>query len=247
MPDWAARRIAEFGLAAALLTRLPVGWLGPAGEPRLAVWAYPLVGVVVGAGGAVALWLGRAAELPPLAAAAWALGAMTVATGALHEDGLADTADGLGGGGTCARKLEIMRDSRIGGFGATALILSFVIRAGALAAMTPVALVAASVVARAAMVGVLLLPAARSDGLAASLGRVPRGPSVVAFGLAVAVAFVLLPPLSAAGSILAGAVAALTVARIAWRQVGGHTGDICGAAEQAAECLVFSVLAVRLA
>ena len=247
MPDFAARRIGEFGLAAGLLTRLPVGWLRPSGVAGHAVWAYPLVGLVVGAAGAVVLWLGQAADLPPLASAAWALGAMVLATGALHEDGLADTADGLGGGATRARKLEIMRDSRIGGFGATALILSFAIRAATLAALTPAALVAGAVIARAAMAGVLLLPPARADGLAASVGRVSRGGFGAACVLAVVAACVLLPSRTATAAILAAAAAAAAVAWLAWRQVGGHTGDICGAAEQAAECLVFSVLASHLA
>ena len=103
-----------------LLTRLPVGWLATSAEPaRLAdaVWAFPVVGAVVGAIGGAVFWVCARLGMPPAVAAVWTLASMLLVTGALHEDGLADTADGLGGGRTRERKLEIMRDSRIGTFG----------------------------------------------------------------------------------------------------------------------------------
>src|SRR5208337_4727067 len=89
---------------------------------------------VVGLVGAVALAAAEALGLPPFVAAALAVAALAAATGALHEDGLADVADGFGGGATAQSKLEIMRDSRIGAFGAVALTLSLILRVGALAA-----------------------------------------------------------------------------------------------------------------
>ena len=110
-----------------LLTRLPMGWLTTSvGPGRLAdaVWAFPVVGAVVGAIGGAVFWFCTRLGMPPGVAAVWTLVSMLLVTGALHEDGLADFADGLGGGRTRERKLAIMRDSRIGTFGGLALMLS---------------------------------------------------------------------------------------------------------------------------
>src|SRR4029077_501094 len=101
----------------------------------------------VGLVGAAAYWLAHAAGLPSLSAAALALAATLLVTGALHEDGLADVADGFGGGATRERKLEIMDDSRIGTFGVCALILSFMLRVAALTNLGDPGLVAAVLVA----------------------------------------------------------------------------------------------------
>lgn len=241
--------------AAMVLTRLPVGALarrGWTGGLSGGVWAYPLVGALAGllggAAGALGLWLG----LPGGLAAAWALAALLLLTGALHEDGLADTADGFGGGRGRARKLEIMRDSRIGSYGVLALALSLGIRGLALAAMPgPWAMVASLVVSgalgRGAILGVLALaPPARPDGLAALLGRPSAG--LLAGGLALAAlpALLLLPLPVALGGILLTGLCALGMARLACRQVGGHTGDVLGACEQLAEAVVLSLLAASL-
>ena len=117
--------------------------------------------------------------LPPIVAAGLAIAALAASTGALHEDGLADVADGFGGGATRERKLEIMRDSRIGAFGATALALSLILRTGALAAalsaglgFAAASLVLVSGVSRAgALFPLALLDPARSEGAGASAGR----------------------------------------------------------------------------
>jgi adenosylcobinamide-GDP ribazoletransferase len=228
-----------------LLTRLPVA--GGAAARGAGVWAYPVVGAVVGLIGAAVYAVAARLGLPPVVAAIGAVAATVLATGALHEDGLADTADGFGGGATVARKLEIMRDSRIGSFGALALILSVGLRVAALDALADagrvaVALVVAGVVGRGAMVGMMLsLPPARADGMAAALGPVPVGAGVVGLGLAGAA--VLLPG-GLAG--LAGAVAAgAAMVWLARRQVGGATGDVLGATEQAAECAALVAMLTR--
>ncbi|MHB0678483.1 adenosylcobinamide-GDP ribazoletransferase, partial [Roseomonas mucosa] len=163
-----------------------------------------------------------------------------------------DTADGFGGGRGRARKLEIMRDSRIGSYGVLALALSLGIRGLALAAMPrPWAMVASLVVSgalgRGAILGVLALaPPARPDGLAALLGR--PGAGLLAGGLALAAlpALLLLPLPVALGGILLTGLCALGMARLACRQVGGHTGDVLGACEQLAEAVVLSLLAASL-
>jgi adenosylcobinamide-GDP ribazoletransferase len=221
-----------------LLTRLPVARAVPA-QSR-GVWAYPIVGAVVGAVAAAIFWLAIQLGLPPVIAAIGAVAAGTLTTGALHEDGLADTADGFGGGATVARKLEIMRDSRIGSFGALALMLSLGLRVAALAALADpahvaVALIAAGALGRGAMIGMMLaLPPARPDGMAASLGRVPFAPASV--GLAVACTCIFLP--HGARALLAAALAWALMVWLARRQIGGYTGDVLGATEQAGECAV---------
>ena len=223
-----------------LLTRLPVARLTrlyPA--ERACVWAYPLVGALVGGAGAAVLWAALALRVPPAIAAILALAATMALTGALHEDGLADMADGFGGGATPARKLEIMRDSRIGSYGTLALILSVGVRVAALSACShpALALLLAGVLGRGAMVGVLAtMGPARSDGLTARLGDAGRLPILA--GIAIAAAASLLAP----AALLAAALAAYAVMRLARRQVGGYTGDVLGAAEQCVECAVLIVL-----
>lgn len=241
----------DLATALSLLTRLPVGWLGAdwaAMNPGRAVWAYPLVGAVVGGIGALVFAACRALGLSPALAALWTMAALLLTTGGLHEDGLADTADGFGGGRTRDRKLEIMRDSRIGSYGALALMLSLGLRAAALAALpspraAAAALIAAGVLGRAAMLLPLrLLPPARPGGLGA---RVAGGP-----GWAVALAclwtlglLLLQPPLRSALLLAATALLAWTITRLARCQIGGVTGDVLGAVAVSVECLVLSIFA----
>ncbi|UFN49453.1 adenosylcobinamide-GDP ribazoletransferase [Roseomonas sp. OT10] len=246
----------DLGGALALLTRLPAHRLLPmpaeaAGFAR-GVWAYPLVGALAGAIGGGVWWAGRSLGLPPLPAACWALAALLLATGAFHEDGLADTADGFGGGRTRERKLEIMRDSRIGSYGALALALCLALRGTALATLSGpagcAALVASGALGRGAILGLLrLLPPARADGMAAALGR-PGGAVLAAgLGLAALPAALLLPWSAVAGAVLAAPAATLALAALARRQIGGHTGDVLGAGSVVAECTVLSLLAALAA
>ncbi len=117
------------------------------GELSRALWAAPVVGAVVGGlVGAAVYGFAHSLHIPPLPAAALAVAATAAVTGALHEDGLADVADGFGGGATRERKLDIMRDSRIGTYGVCALMLSFMLRVGALASLGDPASVAAALI-----------------------------------------------------------------------------------------------------
>src|SRR5690349_9302793 len=145
--------LADLKAAFGFFTRLPVAQLGPLREGGLPrpLWPAPAAGVVVGRAGALVYWIAWKFNLPPLPCAMLALAATVAVTGALHEDGLADVADGFGGGKTVERKLEIMRDSRIGTYGVCALILSFMLRAGALAAIADPKLVAFALAAAHAM------------------------------------------------------------------------------------------------
>ena len=245
---------ADLAASLGFFTRVPVGAWAPASasfELSRAAWAFPLVGGLVGlAGGSVyasAIWL----RMPPLLGSCWSLAAMLLLTGALHEDGLADLLDGFGGGRDRTRKLEIMRDSRIGGYGALALLLSSLVRVAAVAALTVptrvlVALIVSGALSRGAIVLLLmLLPPARADGVAASLHPLPRRPALLAGCVAIALDAVLLRPASSLPAALAAVVASLILAAVSHRQIGGQTGDVLGAGAVLAECAVLSVLCAR--
>ena len=241
-----ARAFDDLRDALAFFTRLPVRASGALALNRVA-WAVPLAGVVVGLVGALALAAGRWLGLPALFCAGLATTAMIATTGGLHEDGLADVADGFGGGATPARKLEIMRDSRIGAFGATALALALILRVGALGATlgwglgeASGALIAVAALSRAgALAPLALLAPARADGAGAAAGHLQPAAfavaSLVAFGVAVAAGALGLGAGRAVRATLGAALCALAMAALARRQIGGQTGDVAGAAQQWAE------------
>jgi adenosylcobinamide-GDP ribazoletransferase len=242
--------------AVTLLTRIPLGRLAEPrtwSDPGRCVWAFPLVGLLVNVFAAAVYWFGHALSVPPLAGAVWALAASMLATGALHDDGLADTADGFGGGDTPERKLEIMRDSRIGCYGALALLLAVITRAGAIAALDDpqrvlAGLVAAGMLGRGGILVVLaLLRPARADGLAASLGAIPRLSVMLGLATAVIGAALTLPPFAALTAAIVSAGGALGMAKLARREIGGYTGDVLGAVEVITECAVLTVAASALA
>src|SRR5271155_4388576 len=119
---WLAARAGEIKAAVVFSTRLPLPGVAPTGGSAIAqaIWALPLAGLVVGAVGAIVYAIAHRLGVPAWPAAALTIAATMAVTGCLHEDGLADTADGFGGGATRDRKLEIMRDSRIGVYGGCA-------------------------------------------------------------------------------------------------------------------------------
>jgi len=234
-------------VATGFLTRVPV----PHRDVALAraYRAFPLVGAVIGATiGAIDLLLLRIG-VPAIAAAALALGAGALLTGALHEDGLADVADGFGGGSDKAAKLEIMRDSRLGSYGVLTLLIAFVARVGALAALprpdVMLGLLATHALARAPLAVLAAnMPYAR-DGLAASAGRPDARIASTACLVAALIACLALPLASAATAVIITAAAAAALAGLAQRQIGGQTGDALGAAEQVCELAVLLTLAAR--
>jgi adenosylcobinamide-GDP ribazoletransferase len=243
--------LADLRSALAFLTCFPPVVLGrPADRPfdfRRAARMFPLVGALIGAAGGIVVILSVGLlHLPALLAAGLAIAATVAVTGALHEDGLADTADGLGGGDSAMRKLEIMADSRIGTFGAVAVTLSVVLRVGALAALVPAgsfraaaALIAAEAASRGAMVRLWHdLPAARPGGMADRAGPPDdRATLAAVLGSAVIVAVAVVPTYGLWAA-LAGAVAvvatAFGLARLLANQIGGQTGDTLGACQQCA-------------
>jgi adenosylcobinamide-GDP ribazoletransferase len=234
----------ELRLALAFLTRLPVRLPAHVAEAPLAsaVRAFPIAGAAVAFAGAVAFGIAWIVGLPPTIAGVIAIAAMAAFTGALHEDGLADFVDSLGARDT-AKRLAIMRDSRIGTFGVLALILAMGIRAGSLAYVAdPLEalglLLAAATGSRACVVHAMhVLPMARADGLARAAGRPPQGRMLDA--LAIGAAFLLLlGPLGAVLAGLAAMAATLAVERLARNHVGGQTGDVLGAVQQISEIAI---------
>ena len=233
-----------------LLTRLPLP--PPAQFPTPpACWAWPFAGLVVGGlatgGGLAALALG----LPAGLAAVVVLMIGTLTTGALHEDGLADCADGFWGGWTKDRRLEIMKDSHIGSYGVMALLLVTLARWSAASALLAAghwpALIAAATLSRVPMAVLMAaLPNARGSGLAASVGRPGRrqvgAAAVLALGLGCGIT----------GSVglamaLAVAVAGLALAWIARAKIGGQTGDVLGASQQLSDLAALTAAVALMA
>jgi adenosylcobinamide-GDP ribazoletransferase len=235
----------------AFCTRLPVT-LPPEAKLADAAWCFPLIGALIGAVAALLYWFADWLWLDPFISATLAVAAGMLVTGCLHEDGLADTADGFGGGTTKIRKLEIMHDSCIGTYGVAALIPSFLLRVGAIASLAEPGLVAAALIAahagaRAVLpLFMLALPRARQDGLAASAGTPPAGRAVIAAMLGLLVLALSLGAGAALLTALLLAAAFGLLARLSMRQIGGQTGDVLGAVEQASEVTILLAAAALL-
>ncbi len=202
---------------------------------------FPLVGQGVGAVCALVL-LAASLVWNSTVAALLAVGAGLLITGAFHEDGLADTADGLGGGQTAERRLEIMKDSRVGTYGACALLVVLGLKVATLASVAPpraaILLLAAHGLGRAAAVLAMRLTPYAPDGAAGKWKPIPRGPrwsEVAVAGLIAAWPLLLSPPSATLLGLASGGVLALVLYWRAQRLIGGHTGDVLGAIEQVFE------------
>lgn len=232
-----------------LLSRVPMPLLDDWSRQAQAAWAYPLVGLGLGLFASVFGLCATALGLPAPVVALLVLGALIVLSGAMHEDGLADTVDGFWGGWSVARRLEIMKDSQIGTYGVIALFLSLGARWAALwvlwqagAGVAIPALVAAAMLSRAAMtVPMHALPNARGSGVAHGVGAVPRATVLTALALAGVLSLGLLGG-DVLWPMLAGVVVVLGICRLARRKIGGHTGDVLGATQQITEIAVLLCL-----
>jgi adenosylcobinamide-GDP ribazoletransferase len=231
-----------------LLSRLPLPQRPFSGARS--VWVWPLVGAVIGAAAGLAVWAGTAAALPPGVTAAVVMAVAALLTGAMHDDGLADSADGLFGGWTPERRLEIMKDSRIGSYGMLALMITGLARWSALTVLvaSPSAmavLIAAGALSRAPMaVMMALMPNARQGGLSAGTGRPSLLRAALSCALALAIAGVALGH-AAASLTLAAMVPAAAMAMLAMKRIKGQTGDILGAAQHLAETAILIIAAAR--
>lgn len=227
------------------------------GSLSRAVRAFPVAGLLIALPPAALFATLLAGRADPMLAAFLTLALQVMLTGALHEDGLSDTADGVGGGRDRESALRIMKDSRIGSYGAVALILSFVLRGAALAAIAPIlnpttaglAVLGVAALNRAAMVWHWsLLPPARADGVAASAGEPEQNATIMALAIGGALGLaLLLPSMSILATLFAIALSAgiaFGFTRYISARIGGHTGDTIGATQQLTEIMSLSALAL---
>ncbi len=244
------------------LSRLPLpqSWFenGDDSLPRNAR-AFPLAGAVLGLLAGAVLFMTYKMNLPPLACALLAIGALAAMTGALHEDGLGDTADGFFGASSVDRRLDIMKDSRIGTFAAltlivfvglkAALLMAIIDRAGA--GYAAIALIGCEAASRAGMLAFWhALPSARPGGLSDSIGRPQWETVVCGFGIGlVFLVFTLIPAggfLSLINALVLSTVLLFGFARLCMAKISGQTGDTLGAAQQIGSVAVLAGLVMAL-
>lgn len=212
-----------------------------------AIWAVPVAGAIIGTCGALMGFIAYLLGVSAFIAATLTIATLVAVTGAFHEDGLADSCDGLWGGATRERRLEIMKDSRIGTYGAAGLMLALALRIFALAELfrlvgpmaLPLVIGIGALSRPLALIPVLVLPPASGTGLAAS---VPM-PGARGLMVALAIGLVMLLPATYAINLVPGLFATLLALvpilwiaiRLARDKIGGHTGDILGACQQVSE------------
>jgi adenosylcobinamide-GDP ribazoletransferase len=254
------RPFAEFLVALRFLTRLPAPFIRTVDPPRLkdAMAMFPVVGLITGGLTAGALILAHELRLPDLFCGFLAIGFGLLLTGAFHEDGLADLADGFGGGTTREDRLRIMKDSHIGAYGTLALVVTIPARAALLAGLLnlpPLAILVlmagAAAFSRALMVDLLSSTRpARNDGLAVQAGQPSRQTGLLAIvvgGLAAGLgAWSVLSWQVAVISLIAALLAIATIRALAMRKIGGQTGDVCGAGQVMAETAMLAVFVAAL-
>ncbi|WP_160010547.1 adenosylcobinamide-GDP ribazoletransferase [Rhizobium sp. 18055] len=253
---------ADIARAVAFLSRIPMpksAFTGFDGKLSRVARAFPAAGMLIGLLPALVLLIMLGLRADRLMSALVALAVQAIVTGALHEDGLADCADGIGGGRDREHSLSIMKDSRIGTYGAIALILSFAIRAAAIAAIArgaaplaaALALPAVACISRSALVWHWQrLPPAKPDGVAAAVGQPSEGIMQTALVSACALAALLIWPglglLPLVCALLAGGLTVMIFTRLVRSRLGGHTGDTLGAAAQISEAAALCALAMAL-
>ncbi|MBN2751229.1 MAG: adenosylcobinamide-GDP ribazoletransferase [Rhodospirillaceae bacterium] len=233
------------------LTRVPL----PAGSAArnnplaTAMRTFPLAGAMIGLIGGLTFVAASALGAPHALAGVLGVAATVLLTGALHEDGFADIADGFGGGLTRERKMDIMRDSRVGTYGGAALVLSLLLRATAAGSMAPVdalfAFIAAAALGRGLIpIAMTLNLSARSDGVGASSGYPTEGSTWTSILLALLIALITLGPGQGFLCFGVGVVGVCALAGLAKRQIGGYTGDVLGAGAQLVDILVMITVAM---
>jgi adenosylcobinamide-GDP ribazoletransferase len=246
----------EVRLCLGFLTRIPVFSVEYSGHSSLAsaAWAFPLVGVIVGVVGMIVLWLTDMLGLAAQLSALLAIAVMTILTGGLHEDGLADTADGFGVTGDAQKRLSIMHDPRIGVFGMIALIVMFSTRWLAIGDLIAIsfsngiwALIAASAISRGLLPFVMhAVPNARAEGLSFAAGRPEARPAWIALAISGVIGLFAFGLGGTIVVLIVSGLIAFAITRMAQKLIGGQNGDVLGAIQQAAEVAVL-VTAASLA
>jgi adenosylcobinamide-GDP ribazoletransferase len=264
-PHWPGWPIAT-AQAVRFYSRLPVPALPGEADPhaapdfRLMPRALPFAAVIIVLPAMLMAAFASALSLPAMVVAALTLAVLTLSTGAFHEDGLADTFDGLFGGHEKERRLEIMKDSRIGTFGGAALMLAYLLRFSCLVALVdegslPIllaGLMAAAIWSRVLGIHVLAIDApARAYGALATVGMPTVWTARIALALGAGLCLIAtLPGGAPLGGLMIGlalaAFVALGMAATARRLIGGPTGDIAGAVQQLAEIAVYLGLIIAL-
>ncbi|MDB3952898.1 adenosylcobinamide-GDP ribazoletransferase [Alphaproteobacteria bacterium] len=250
-------RLGEFLLAIGFFTRLPVPMDNETAARPLAdaSWSFPIAGLIVGLCGSTVITLGAGLNLPPLVLAFLAIGPMICLTGALHEDGLADCADGLWSGDNSEKRLTIMRDSRIGAFGVIALVLMLGIKATAIAHLltaagtwnTILGILAAACLSRGALPCVMRsAPLASENGQAANAGKPGQQEMLVAGGISVLICLLCLGFGITVFSILIGGSLCAAFTVIAINRIGGYNGDVLGAQQQILDVATLTVASSML-
>jgi adenosylcobinamide-GDP ribazoletransferase len=235
--------------AVSFLTVLPVANADGSPGERLGRAYFPAIGALIGLAAGVA-WLVMAAVTTPLLGAAVAVAVLALMTGALHLDGLADSIDGLMTHGDAARRLEVMRDPRLGSYGVTAIAVVLLLEVAAIASMSPVralvGLVIAGALSRLATLAVItFVPYVRPSGLGVAAWDARHRGLDLALGAASAAVVCALDWRRALVALPLVALAGVSLAAVARRRVGGATGDICGAAAELCQLAVLLVFAVR--
>lgn len=244
----------DLRVATGFLTRIPLGVPEKKAKGAVAasMRAFPLVGAGLGVAGGVVYGLGGGFGLSPLPSAFLALAAVIVLSGAMHEDGLADTVDGFIGGHDRKKRLAIMHDSFIGAYGVLALFFSVGIRVTVLASLAEpwrvaAVMIAALAVSRASLTVIASnMKPARRSGLAVSAGRPSQDRVYAAVALGAALTLLFLGPVVGVLALLAAAATVVAMMALTRRLIGGYTGDVLGAAQQACEVAVLLVVAAAL-
>lgn len=245
--------VSDIVLCVTFFTRLPIQAAVTQRSFAQALWAAPVAGALVGLVSGGVLLIALAAGLPSGAAALLGLVASVVLTGALHEDGAADMADGFAGR-TVGDRLEIMRDSHIGSYGTLALILLVLARWSALAALAAagagtilLALLAAHAASRAVLPAFAArVPPASATGLSAGIGPIEANRAALALGLGLVTLLVLGFGFAVIATLLLAGIF-LAMERLCRRQIGGQNGDVLGALQQICEATLLLTMATLLA
>ena len=240
--------------AIVFLTRIPVPVKGSddAGALVKSVWAFPIAGLLIGLIGGITFSIAANFALNSWLAAFLAIGTTALATGGLHEDGLSDFFDGLWGGFSPERRLEIMRDSNIGGYGALALIIATGLKVSSLASINLDFVIPSLVAAHALSRGVLpiimnQLKTAGQPGLAASVGKPDKTLSLIALLIGVALTLALLGPTAGLSALILTGIIIFGMMKLAQYKLGGYNGDTLGAIQQICEIAVLICCSAQFA
>ncbi len=253
MKEYKSSWINDLLVALLFLTRIPlkINMNFSMAAVGSSVRCFPLVGLVVGGISGGVFFTLNLLGLPVFVCATIAVGLQILITGALHEDAIGDVADGFGGGATKDKKLEIMRDSRVGTYAVVTLIIAITLKITAIGSMYPEVLalpviISAAVASRGMLAwGMYLMPSARKDGLGASAGK-PQLISVVgALIFTIIIPVALIGPFAASAALLGAFVSTGLMGWIAHRQIGGQTGDVLGSLQQVSE-ITFLVITAGL-